>query len=166
MVEPDEPREFRRRPRSTQATVFFAMLVLGVAVVYALSRSFVGTPPQYDAGPLPAVQERWQLIIPVNTDDVRMEGSNGQGATVWTLTYNQVGAAELLSSTTGPGKGAPLTSELSECGAVAIHLETAQSVVDCDTDLLGQQSAHARQGADTLWVFWTNGAIYLIQYLG
>lgn len=161
-----ERREFARRPRSTQATIFFGILVLAVAVIYSISQSVVGTPPQYGAGPLPEVQERWQLTVPVNTSEIRVEGADGPGTTVWTLSYEGVGAGELLRSTRGPGgHGAPLTAALVECGTVEIYLEAAESALDCEDDLRGLKTAVTRQDSSALWVFWADGAIHLVQYL-
>lgn len=165
---PDESdATFRRRPRSAQSTIFFIVAVLVVGMLYSISRSIVGTPPRYDAGPLPEVQERWELLIPVDTTAVTAEGADGEstGTTVWHLRYEGIPADELLRSTTGPGAGAPLTSPLADCEAVDLYLEAAGSSLDCAADFRGIESAHARSGSDVLWVLWADGAIYLIQYL-
>lgn len=164
-VDEAKEREYQRRPRNTQVTIFLILGVLLAGVIYWLSQSLVGVPPAYDEGPVPILQERWQLLVPVDTTGVTSAGEPESGTSVYHLSYAAGSATELKRASTGPGVGAPVNAPLTNCSELELYLESVDTEVDCSKDLLGQQTTHARHDGDALWVVWGDKSIHVVQFI-
>lgn len=168
MEEREQPREFERRPVNHQATVFLILTILVAGAAFWFFKSFVGVAPDYEAGPAPSLQERWQLELPVDTESVETAASgtvDGEGTTVWDLTYATGTPEELERVASGPRRGAPVNGPLEDCSTLDIYLSDVDTTVTCE-ELRGAQSRYAVAEQNSLWVVWLDQRIVVIQHRG
>lgn len=161
MHEPESPDEIARRRPNRQMTVFMVGGIAVAGAIYTLSRSFTGVEPVYEAGPVPQLQETWQLLLPA--DDATIDEGSGGPVRSWTIDYGRGTAERLRDVSDGPDVREVTQGPLADCSMLGLRLEQTGSPVSCEDELLGRWSAHAWSDAGELWVVWEEGRIHLVE---